>query len=1243
MELNVKVRGLLGGIGVVLLALGCSRQSAAQAAAGVYADVNNPSGAPDPEKLNQIWQVDPITGSVSITIPFTTTPAGGRGPKIPFTLHYNSSSTVTLQYNYTASTEGDPTSTQVYGWSTGQIHPINTDPPQSPLGPWTTSGPFFYGHGTIIPGVHIRYDLPTGPVWVDSSGCSIGGPFIYTDASGSAHDMNLETTTTTNSPGYVADCTSAYSVSLTYGSNYFTTDGSALATTLSPMSVVQPDGTQVSETSQGPTLLEDSNGNQATFGLNAAGNAMTATDSLGRTAFSTTIPIDHMGQIPVGTYNVTTTGASGNSESYSVAFSQISIGSFTMPHPVSGPVASPTSDMTGSDTSLGVEQPATEGVNTTLPVVSSITLPDSTQYSFTYDSTYGTISRIEFPTGGYVRFVWGIRGDGVGNSTFSRLSTLVATAACTSSGSGAESCWQYSFPDYSSTTGLTSTVIAPDGSYTNYTGVGVGYSAAPISRGGNWSWKEASRLEYSSTNKLLKSVATTYGTANSNAGLTTQVATTLYDGPTPLQQYVQYLYDNYGYANVVEKDESGFNQCTGTPCSMPTTSSLPSFLRKTFTSYAYSTSNPAFLNAHIVDKPHQVLITDGVGHPYSLTQYGYDETPVTGQPGLTNHDDTSYSISNNVRGNLTRESHCSLLDNAAIVTIANASSACLAWVKTTHTYDLTGQVKSSTDPNQNTTLFSYACNNGYVETVTHPYGFVDTYSYYCPTGQVASHKDWNNQTTTYLYNDPGNMHRPTEIQYPDGGDVQIGYVDTPPFSVTTTTTTGETSGPIVKTTLYDGLGRTYQTQVSSDPSGTDYVDTTYDLMGRVQSVTNPYRTTSDPTYGITSYRYDPLGRKIDQCQPDNSLTPSTVCVPTNSYQSWAYNNNSTSATSCVLSQDENKNHWQRCSNGLGLLMSVLEPNGASSSSTMETDYTYDVLNNLLSATQCGATCPGTNARVRSFTYDSLSRLLTSSNPETGTVCYGLWSGATCMNGYDGDGNLQHKTDARGVITSYAYDQLNRVISKSYSNDPSQTPFTYYLYGPLSAGDNASGRLINEWTQSASPGLIVPKAAPTTGFYTMRSIGPNNPYDPMGRILNETQFTVANQAAPYTLAYTYDLAGNLLTSTSGAGPSGPITFTNTYDGAGRLQKLASNYTNSSLYPDTLFSPPSAQSIPCANSFTTQYTPFGGLANAGLGNGLSLNRSFDNRLRTTCETDTGSIVTSSTPGSATVTITGLEQSK
>ena len=44
----------------------------------------------------------------------------------------------------------------------------------------------------------------------------------------------------------------------------------------------------------------------------------------------------------------------------------------------------------------------------TLPVVSSIVLPNGESYSFTYDSTYGKVSKITFPDGGYVRYVWGL-------------------------------------------------------------------------------------------------------------------------------------------------------------------------------------------------------------------------------------------------------------------------------------------------------------------------------------------------------------------------------------------------------------------------------------------------------------------------------------------------------------------------------------------------------------------------------------------------------------------------------------------------------------------------------------------------------------------------------------------------------------------------------------------------------------------------------------------------------------------
>jgi len=169
--------------------------------------------------------------------------------------------------------------------------------------------------------------------------------------------------------------------------------------------------------------------------------------------------------------------------------------------------------------------------------------------------------------------------------------------------------------------------------------------------------------------------------------------------------------------------------------------------------------------------------------------------------------------------------------------------------------------------------------------------------------------------------------------------------------------------------------------------------------------------------------------------------------------------------------------------------------------------------------------------------------------------------------------------------------------------------------------NGIGRLSNAWTQSASVGTCS-TTPPTTGFWAMRSI---TAYDSMGRITNEQQYTPANQASgtPYAPVYTYDLAGNLLTSTSGVGP----TYTNTYYGAGRLQTLISNWTNNSTFPTLLFSS-LTESGSCPGSITSQYTAFGGLANAAFGNGLTLNRAYDNLLRTTCEIDTGTTVTSAT---------------
>ena len=791
----MKGKTLFTAMCVVMFTAACSHQASAQAAPGVYADAIHPAGPPDPTKLDSIWQVDPLTGSVSITIPFTTTPAGGRGPKIPFTLHYNSASTVTLQANGVSGVSlsmllenmvgagvvvsNSSNWVQQYTWATV---PVGSTLPVGPVGPWTTSGPYIYTTVSNIP--NQVFTVQTGDSSVtlnEGEGCTISGPYIYGDENGAAHDMNLEESSGVTGNMSVP-CINAWSeaTSLSPSGNTAigisqTSDGSALQTTSAGMGipigdtalngtgpvVLYPDGSQYY---WGSGILEDSNGNQATLG--SSGGGYTATDSLGRAAFSTTIPIGLSGQISAGSYNVTTTGESGNSESYSVVFSPILIGSFTMPHPnpFNGEIQQfgYCIGVWTCPSGFSVYGPT---AGATLPAVTSITRPDGTGYTFQYDPTYGTISSITFPTGGYVRFVWGIRGDGGGHGPFTLLSTLAVTQVCTSTGSGSENCWGYNFPSYSFTSGLTSTVTNPDGSFTAYAGAALTYTDVPqYAMGAAPSWKEASRLEYSSSGALMKSVATSYVNICCNNpqsaanGLPVQVATTLYDGPTHLQQLVDYTYDSY--ANLTEKDESDFNACTA-PCTPPVYSAPPSgWLRKTFTSYAYATSNPAFVTAHIVNKPYQVLVTNGNGIPASLTTYNYDQSGYlsSAPAGLSNYDYANFGSGSRPRGNLTTQSKCISGISASFANGSFTATCGSAW-NTAYFYDGTGQLTQKVERANASfpprTIYTWGeQNNGFLTKVQHPDGNMDSYTYWQPIGAMASHTDWNGNTTNYGYADP---------------------------------------------------------------------------------------------------------------------------------------------------------------------------------------------------------------------------------------------------------------------------------------------------------------------------------------------------------------------------------------------------------------------------------------------------------------------------------------------------------
>ena len=269
-------------------------------------------------------------------------------------------------------------------------------------------------------------------------------------------------------------------------------------------------------------------------------------------------------------------------------------------------------------------------------------------------------------------------------------------------------------------------------------------------------------------------------------------------------------------------------------------------------------------------------------------------------------------------------------------------------------------------------FLSSTFQDAYVTEVTNALSQSTSYNYDWNTGLKTSTTDPNQLVITYSYD---SMWRLLQAVHPDNGQDTITRQETTfPFTATLTSTINTTQNTI-PLSVFDGLGRVSETQLTSDPQGIAYTDTTYDALGRVATVSNPYRTgtdaTSSPKGTVTTYGYDALGRKISETYPDSSVLTTAYCGP-----------------NTLVTDPTNK--WRRSrTDALGRLVEVDEPNavGATVASSgcpgtgepiWVTAYTYDTLGNLIQALQNGS-------HTRTFTYDSLSRLLTSSNPETGQI------------------------------------------------------------------------------------------------------------------------------------------------------------------------------------------------------------------------------------------------------------------
>ena len=301
--------------------------------------------------------------------------------------------------------------------------------------------------------------------------------------------------------------------------------------------------------------------------------------------------------------------------------------------------------------------------------------------------------------------------------------------------------------------------------------------------------------------------------------------------------------------------------------------------------------------------------------------------------------------------------------------------------------------------------------NGYLTKITDPLGHSVQFSYGYSDGQLTKSTDTNGNSISYKYNTPPSgcsfpdgLDRLSEIDYPDSGQTTYCYKDSGSSPSVTTNQLINTAGT-TKTSVWvlDGLGHVVQTELVTDPSGADYSSTVYNGENRAYTVQNLHR--AGASYGTTTFIYDALGRKTLESEPDGN------------HRTWSYSNNLTT------SKDEAGHSWTRTTDALGRLTNVAEPTGAS------TTYLYDLLDNLVAVTQSGV--GSETPRSRSFKYDSLSRLLQAYNPESGWNCYGTTpsgaapngSNCTAGTGYDQNGNLRYKTDARGVVMYYSYDVL----------------------------------------------------------------------------------------------------------------------------------------------------------------------------------------------------------------------------
>jgi RHS repeat-associated protein/uncharacterized repeat protein (TIGR02543 family) len=357
------------------------------------------------------------------------------------------------------------------------------------------------------------------------------------------------------------------------------------------------------------------------------------------------------------------------------------------------------------------------------------------------------------------------------------------------------------------------------------------------------------------------------------------------------------------------------------------------------------------------------------------------------------------------------------------------------------------------------------------------------------------------------------------------------------------------------TQITDPLGHTRQVQYDAlnqpvrqlEPHPTligstlGQIDTTYDSLGQIQSITDPRNLT-------TSYSKDSLGNVSQQTSPDTGITladhdaAGNLLTRTDARGQVAqYRYDSLNRLSQIVYDDETVSYtWDSCTNGIGRLCSV--SNAASSLS-----YRYDRHGRITQKTQTIGAAP----LAVSHTYNSAGQRIQTLTPGGQTLDY-QWSGghltAITVNGqpvisqigYDPDGKINGWVWGNNQPHERFYDLTGRPVIISLGVDANTQQLSSRTYGY-----DAAGRLTD----------VLDDSDP--------SLNQQYGYDELDRLISSER----GELQLSRTGYAYDLNGNrteksqdLTTVTTGSidpnsnrlhSQSGAQNVTYSYDAMGNL--------------------------------------------------------------------------------------------